>query len=424
MSDIFTIGRRPEESGEWTSVRLKNVCRYVNRGVAPTYAEGESDLAAFSQKCVVGLGRVDTEFARSMEDHGEAQSEARLIAGDIVINATGTGTLGRVGIIPDGEGEDDLTLIADGHVTIVRTDEAQLLPSFLAYVLGTDAFYEIANDCLAVGSTNQMELGREPIRTLGLRLPSLTEQDQIVSALDLETSHIDELITEQDHQGDLLRERFVAEISMRTAEGRPWRLKHLIAEPLAYGAAETAQFNDPEWPRYIRTTDMTLDGRLRADTFFSLPPDVARPFTLRDGDLLLTRSGATVGKSFLYRDALGPACFAGYLIRVRTDPDKLLPAYLAFFARTKQYWEQVRDLTLQATIQNVSASRYAEFVVTVPTLDEQRDLVHSFVAAEKAMTSLLQEFDHQVSLLRERRQAVVTAAVSGGLKAIGRMVDA
>ncbi|MFK4028590.1 restriction endonuclease subunit S domain-containing protein [Stutzerimonas balearica] len=75
------------------------------------------------------------------------------------------------------------------------------------------------------------------------------------------------------------------------------RLRHITNGSLSYGANEAAESDDLRHPRFIRITDLNEDGTLRDDTFKSLPPDVARPYLLKDGDILLARSGATVGKS-------------------------------------------------------------------------------------------------------------------------------
>src|SRR5438128_456545 len=97
------------------------------------------------------------------------------------------------------------------------------------------------------------------------------------------------------------------------------RLKFLKREPLMYGANESAEYDNPDWPRFIRITDLNNDGTLKEETFRSLPEDVAASFLLEDGDFLFARSGATVGKAFMYSAKWGRACFAGYLIRCRPD---------------------------------------------------------------------------------------------------------
>src|SRR5205823_1104749 len=111
-------------------------------------------------------------------------------------------------------------------------------------------------------------------------------------------------------------------------------LRRLLAKPPQYGASESGQAGDSSWPRYIRITDLRDDGSLREDDVRRLPPDIARPFLLSDGDVLMARSGATVGKAFIYRRSLGPCCFAGYLIRFQLDPERIIPDLVAMWART------------------------------------------------------------------------------------------
>jgi type I restriction enzyme S subunit len=81
------------------------------------------------------------------------------------------------------------------------------------------------------------------------------------------------------------------------------RLRQLIKGRLTYGANAAAEFTNRDWPRYIRITDFSADGSLRDETFRSLPPGIARDYLVDPGDILLARSGATVGKAFLLSTA-------------------------------------------------------------------------------------------------------------------------
>lgn len=103
------------------------------------------------------------------------------------------------------------------------------------------------------------------------------------------------------------------------------RFKFCLSELLTYGANEAAESSDPDQPRFVRITDVGENGNLREDTFKSLAKEIAEPYLLREGDLLMARSGATVGKSFMYKNEWGVACFAGYLIRARLNQEVLIP---------------------------------------------------------------------------------------------------
>jgi len=111
------------------------------------------------------------------------------------------------------------------------------------------------------------------------------------------------------------------------------RFKFLVSEPLQYGANEAAELTDPDLPRYIRITDVKDDGALRDETFRSLPEDTAKEYLLKDGDILLARSGATVGKTFIYKASWGRAAYAGYLIRDEYPMRQIVDLFINSFNR-------------------------------------------------------------------------------------------
>ena len=60
-------------------------------------------------------------------------------------------------------------------------------------------------------------------------------------------------------------------------------------------------------------------------------------YELKEGDVLFARSGATVGKSFIFNNYKGRACFAGYLIKASPNPHKLLPDFLYYYTQSSAY---------------------------------------------------------------------------------------
>jgi type I restriction enzyme S subunit len=190
------------------------------------------------------------------------------------------------------------------------------------------------------------------------------------------------------------------------------KLRRFIREPLKYGANECALENNPNYPRYIRITDFDSDGNLNPHTFKSLPFEVAKPYLLADGDILLARSGATVGKSFLFHSNQGPACFAGYLIRARFQTDKVLPGFAFYYFKTSLYWNQVRQGSIQATIENVSAEKYSELAIVVPPLREQRKIILLLEQETSKIDALIEDKERLLKLLNERQQALITEVVT------------
>ncbi len=203
-----------------------------------------------------------------------------------------------------------------------------------------------------------------------------------------------------------------------------WKWKHMMSHPMMYGANEAALDDDRSNPRYIRITDMNSDGSLRDDTFRSLPLPVAEDYLLEDGDILVARTGATVGKSFLYKSEFGTSCFAGYLIRARINKRISNSRFVYWFLQSDQYWNYISGSQIQATIQNVSAEKYGDLKLPVPNNPQHALTIANFLDHETAKIDTLIEKQQQlIKLLKEKRQAVISHAVTKGLNPNAPMRD-
>ena len=193
------------------------------------------------------------------------------------------------------------------------------------------------------------------------------------------------------------------------------RLKYLKKSPFMYGANESAELDNPNLPRFIRITDIDFNGNLKEETFKSLPLELAEPYLLEEGDILFARSGASVGKTFIYERKWGPACFAGYLIRFQTDESKAIPKFIYYFCQTSIYEDWIKENTIQSTIQNVSAEKYSSLILPVPPLNTQNIIVNYLDQKTAEIDSLIADKEKLIELLQEQRQAIITQAVTKGL---------
>jgi len=268
-----------------------------------------------------------------------------------------------------------------------------------------------------------------------LLTPSINEQKAIANFLDQKTAVIDDLIADKEKLIELLQEKRQAIITEAVTKGlnpnvkmkdsgiewigeipehwRIVRLKFLKTSPFQYGANEPAEMDDPQLPRYIRITDINEKGDLREDTFKSLSWESAQPYLLKDGDILFARSGATVGKIFMYRGELGPACYAGYLIRFKPDKSKVNSYYIYYYTLSKVYEEWIKQNIIQATIQNVSAEKYGNLQVPLPPLEEQKGIVKYLNDKIEEIDILVESIYVQIQKLKEYRQSLISEAVTG-----------
>ena len=114
------------------------------------------------------------------------------------------------------------------------------------------------------------------------------------------------------------------------------------------------------------------DGRLRTDDPRSANSSSVVDYELRSGDLLFARSGATVGKTYLYRSEDGPCVFAGYLIRFRVKPDVALAKFAEIYTRSSPYRRWVNSMQRAGAQPNINASEYSSLPIPLPPLPEQR----------------------------------------------------
>ncbi len=322
--------------------------------------------------------------------------------------------------------------LATSEALVLRPEELTH-PDFLKYYLLTPSFIDVVN-----GSTYGAKMPRanwDFIGELPVLLPSVEEQQKIAAFLDYKTQQIDQLIAKKKALIEKLEEKRIAVITQAVTKGldknvtlKPsgvdwlgdvpehWdvrRLKFLSRNTLQYGANEAAEMDDSDRPRFIRITDVKLDGTLHEDTFRSIPKDIAEPFILAEGDILLARSGATVGKSFIYSKEWGIAAYAGYLIRFRVDLDVMNADYAYQFFQTSTFWANINSTLIQSTIQNFSAEKYANILMPLPPKHEQEEILTYLKVILTKLDGMTKKANDVISKLEEYRSALITSAVTG-----------
>jgi len=375
---------------------------------------------------VDSLGRI---VEREPLTFASAPSRARRLVrgGDVIVSTVRTYLRA---IAPINDPEPNL-VVSTGFAVVRPADD--LTTEYAAYALRAPYFVErvVANSKgVSFPAINESEMA-----TYALAVPPAHEQRAIAAFLDRETARIDALVAKKERLIKLLQEKRTALITRAVTKGLDhsvpmkdsgvewlgeipahWevkRLKFLMTEPLKYGANEAAELTDPELPRYIRITDIRDDGILRDDTFRSIPEDVAAPYLLSEGDLLFARSGATVGKTFRYEPSWGRAAHAGYLIRARLDERRADSRFVLYFTQSEAYWDWLLSSFIQATIQNVSAERYASLLIPLPPLREQELIVERLQAAVVQLEDLVAKVREAIDRLKELRTALISAAVTG-----------
>jgi type I restriction enzyme, S subunit len=191
------------------------------------------------------------------------------------------------------------------------------------------------------------------------------------------------------------------------------RLKQVCTRSAVYGANIPAASYTAAGVRFLRTTDIRPDGSLKPGGVF-VSHDDATGYLLSDGDLLISRSG-TVGRTFLYDSAVHGACaYAGYLVRFVLGPS-VLPRFMFYFTRSAAFGDFLSVAAIQATIENVNGDKYANSVLPIPSLEEQRAIIRFLDDAERRIGRYVRAKVALLSLLAEQKRVVVREAVTKGV---------
>lgn len=167
----------------WEWVRLQDISTYIQRGKGPKYSD-EGSIKVVSQKCVQSTG-FDLAPARLITDESLSsyKRERFLLQNDLIWNSTGTGTVGRIAVVPELPLN---SVVGDSHVTIIRTvtTNPYFIKSYLSSSLIQERIDPEHENALVSGSTKQVELNTSTVIAIPIPLPPIAEQHRIVAKVD------------------------------------------------------------------------------------------------------------------------------------------------------------------------------------------------------------------------------------------------
>jgi type I restriction enzyme S subunit len=411
-----------------TQVALKYVTTLVTRGTAPDYSDVGA-IRVIGQAANQNAG-VDWSATRRHACTGPARSlKGYLRPQDILVNSTGTGTLGRVGYFTSGP--DELPCVVDGHVTLVRADTDVVDPRYLYYQLASRAFYDYIYAALVVGATNQIELNREKLLSAPVWAPEIAEQRRIADFLDAETARIDAVDNARERVLEILDERLATvrsdHVSGRTLGGptrfvppignvhHAWEVLPLrrLTQRIGVGVVinPSTYFAQAGVP-FIHGSNVR-DGWFDLTDVKRISPSDSHTLwrsMLAAGDVVVVRAGYPGRAAVATTELEGANCASVLIIRCDWS---LQPEFLEAFFNSNLGRAQVDLVRYGAAQEQINVGHVVKFVVPCPPLPQQRAQVDSLTRALTAGRELIQTVTRQRSLLAERRQALIMAAVTG-----------
>ena len=167
----------------WCWCNLGDICTFLSRGKSPKYLDNDRTYPVFAQKCNLKEGGISLAQARFLDPStiGKWDDIYKLRTGDVLINSTGTGTVGRTRLFDESCLGDYPFVVPDSHVSVVRTDN-NIESAYVYAYFSSDLVQEYLGSNLA-GSTNQKELYINVLESLAIPIPPYKEQTHIVSEI-------------------------------------------------------------------------------------------------------------------------------------------------------------------------------------------------------------------------------------------------
>lgn len=319
-----------------------------------------------------------TKAERNITKEGYNNSSAKLIrSGSVVMAMTGA-TVAKSAIV-------EFETSANQSVCAIETDESVANYKYVYFYLSKD-YFKIKSS--AQGALTSLNLSM--IKQIEIPIPSLEEQTRIVGILDTFTSAIDNLkeqIAQRRKQYEYYRDQL---LDLKGKEGAEIKTLGELCEIKGdYGLSVPSKPFDGV--RYLRITDITEWGGLNDDVVSADLKEDSKKEPLINGDILFARTGATVGKTLVYKNDFGECLYAGYLIRYRLKKELILPQYMFHYTHSTKYYDWVLSSLAVGAQPNISAQMYNCLEIPIPPLSEQQRIVSILDTFEASINNLEQQ---------------------------------
>lgn len=330
----------------------------------------------------------------------------------------------------------------------VSDHEGHVSPAYRAYWISDDfnkrfVHHMMRSELFVRGYTkyltgvrpNSLQMSREDLMQFPVLKPPYDEQLAIADFLDRETAKIDTLIAEQERLLELLAEKRQVVISHAVTKGldpnapmkdsgvawlgevpAQWEvrpLKKCVAYQEGPGIM-AADFRDEGVPLLriscVQSEMVTLDGCNYLD-----PEMVANQwshFRVEIGDLLISGSASMGVVSEVGEEAAGAVPYTG-LIRLKGLRGGMLKEFIRHLVVSDSFMRQVQLLKTGSTIQHFGPTHLDQMLVVLPPEDDQREIAEFLSREVERINALCSEAKAGMALLRERRSALIAAAVTG-----------
>ena len=304
--------------------------------------------------------------------------KGKLQKNDLVI--TTRGTVGNIAYFDESIPFENIRI--NSGMVIARS-EIDVEPIYLNQFLKSDLFEKWLEK--NVFGSAQPQLTVKLLNSISISYPSKAEQTKIATFL----SPVDEKISQLSQKLQLLgqykqgmmHKLFSQQIRFKADDGsefEEWEERKLseISQKAMYGMNAAATEYDGI-NKYLRITDICeFSNSFKMDNLTSPNAELDDKYKLQLGDLLFARTGASVGKSYLYKENDGITYFAGFLIKFSLNTNLVIPYFIFLQTLTKGFSQWVVTNSMRSGQPGINAEEYSSYIFKVPCLAEQTKIAN------------------------------------------------
>ena len=176
----------------------------------------------------------------------------------------------------------------------------------------------------------------------------------------------------------------------------------------SYGINAPAIAYSPQKPRYIRITDITEAGTYSKSSPASVEDVNIDRYYLKKNDIVLARTGASVGKSYLYQKDDGNLVYAGFLIKLSINDIVADARYVFACLHTQRYWQWVNTISVRSGQPGINGEEYSAYLLPLPSRVEQTVIADSISDVDSLIFSLQKLIEKKKAIKQGTMQELLT----------------
>ena len=364
--------------------KLKDISEFIRNGVTIKQDISSKEGIPITRIETISKGTIDfNKLGYANIFKIEKYKEWLLKKGDILISHINSEKhLGKSAIYLDN----NYDIIHGMNLLCIRVIDKKVFPEYLQLFFKTNQYKKQIKK-ITKKSVNQASFSVNDFKEILITVPDLNIQEKIIKKIKVLEKILENNKLKLDYLSELTKSLFTRMFGTPEYNEKGWNfisLKDISYTKGEYGSNKPA-INYNGGYRYIRITDINATGELKTEKVGVSDEEIeAQKYALKENDILFARSGATVGKNFLYNKKYGKCIFAGYLIRFKLNPHLISTKYLKIYLDTNYYWNWVKNCQNIVAQPNINAKQYGEDLkIMLPPIELQNKFAERVEKIEK-----------------------------------------